>query len=461
MLSALVPGVGQIYAGARRRGSVMLGVDALLLIAVIVYALRGELEIAKDWVRPGALALMMFANLALLSFRLVASRDAYYLAGGTPRPRTGTGVAAGFGVAFALLAPHAVFGYYDAVQYNLITTVFQDEDVAGPTSATTTTTTPPTASEGTVSMPSTTIAAPRPPAIWDGLDRLNILLLGGDAGVGRTGIRTDTMIVASINPVSGDIAMFSLPRNFVRVPLPPGHGIWDCNCFPKLLNELYIEGAQRPEAFPGPGTPEVNAIKGGIGELLGIPIHYYMLVTLDSFVGIVDALGGVEMEVQFRIVDEIYPHEDGVTIESVVIEPGVQKLDGHFALAYARIRRHADDYARMNRQRCVLEALVKQSNPAEMVRAYPRIASVLEDTLLTDIPISRLDDFIDLLPKLDTERIATIRFIPPTYVAGLDERGKDIPDVALIRQDVQVAINNPVAEAVADLGLEALDEACS
>ncbi len=437
----------------------MIAIDGVLVAALLVYVLRGELEIAKDWVRPGALAVMMLANLGLFSYRLIAARDAYYRAGGTPRSRSSSSLAAGLGIGLALLAPHAVFGYYDAVQYNLITTVFQDEDVAA--SNPPSTTPGATVLGGTITVPATTTAGPPPRAIWDGLDRLNLLLLGGDAGAGRTGIRTDTMIVVSIDPAGGDIAMFSLPRNFVRVPLPPGHGIWDCNCFPKLLNDLYIEGAQRPDAFPGPGAPEVNAVKGGIGELLGIPIHYYVLVTLDSFVGIVDALGGVEMDVPFRIVDEIYPHEDGVTIESVVIEPGPQKLDGHFALAYARIRRHADDYARMNRQRCVLEALVKQSNPAEMVRAYPRIASVLEATLLTDIPISRLPDFIDLLPKVDTERITTIRFIPPTYVAGQDERGKDIPDVELIRHDVQVALNNPTAVAASELGLEALDETCS
>ncbi len=437
----------------------MIAIDGILVVALLVYVLRGELEIAKDWVRPGALAVMMLANLGVFSYRLIASRDAYYLAGGIPRQRASTQLTAGLGVLLALIIPHVVFGYYDAVQYNLITTVFQDEDVAA--SDPPSTTSGATVLGGTITVPATTTAGPPPRAIWDGLDRLNLLLLGGDAGAGRTGIRTDTMIVVSIDPASGDIAMFSVPRNFVRVPLPPGHGIWDCNCFPKLLNDLYIEGAQRPDAFPGPGAPEVNAVKGGIGELLGIPIHYYVLVTLDSFVGIVDALGGVEMDVPFRIVDEIYPHEDGITIESVVIEPGLQKLDGHFALAYARIRRHADDYARMNRQRCVLEALVKQSNPAEMVRAYPRIASVLEATLLTDIPISRLPDFIDLLPKVDTERITTIRFIPPTYVAGQDERGKDIPDVELIRRDVQVALTNPAAVAVSELGLEALDETCS
>ena len=446
----------------------MIAVDTVLLICLAAYLLRGELELAKDWVRPGALGVMMVVNLALFSFRLIAAKDAFQLAGGSWRPRALAHVAAGFGITLLLLAPHAVFGYYDAVQYNLLTSVFSEEDVAAPSSTTVApvtappTTSPPNAAGTTASETTivTTTTMPLEPAIWDGLDRLNILLLGGDAGIGRTGIRTDTMIVVSIDPLTGNTAMFSVPRNFVQVPLPPGHGVWECNCFPRLLNELYIEGIQRPEAFPGPGAPEVNAIKGGLGELLGIPIHYYALVTLDSFIGIVDALGGVTIDVPFRIVDETYPHEDGVSTEYVVIEPGRQEMDGHLALAYARIRRHADDYARMGRQRCVLEALLEQSSPAEMVVAYPRIAAVLEDTLQTDIPISRLDDFIDLLPNLASERIITVRFIPPTYVAGHDARGKDIPDVELIHNHVRIALEEPPPVAAAELGVEALEEAC-
>lgn len=463
-MSAVFPGAGQLYVGARRRGWWMLAIDGSLIAILLLYLLRGELAVAKDWVRPGALAVMMMINLALFGFRVVASRDAYLLARGRAEPHQGLAFLGGLGIAVVLLTPHAVFGYYSAVQYELITTVFEAEDVAAPTVPAPVDPSPTASPPGASSAPSTTVVgttAASEPAIWDGLDRLNVLLLGGDAGVGRTGIRTDTMIVVSVDPETGNTAMFGIPRNFVQVPLPPGHGVWDCNCYPRLLNDLYIEGTQRPEAFPGPGEPGVNAIKGGISQLLGIPIHYYALVTLDAFVGIVDALGGVEIDVQFRIVDEIYPHEDGITIESIVIEPGVQTLDGHLALAYARIRRHADDYARMNRQRCVLEALVEQSNPAELVIAYPRIASVLEDTLQTDIPISRLPDFIDLLPKIGTDRITTLRFIPPTYVAGLDARGRDIPAVKRIRRDVQVAITLSPEEAIATLGVETLEETCA
>jgi LCP family protein required for cell wall assembly len=307
----------------------------------------------------------------------------------------------------------------------------------------------------------TTTTQPAAPALWDGLDRLNILLLGGDAGAGRTGIRTDTMIVVSIDPATGDVAMFGIPRNWSRVPLPAGMGVWDCNCFPRLLNDLYIAGSEYPDAFPGPGTPGENAIKAGIGELLGIPIHYYALVTLDGFVGIVDALGGVDIDVPFRIVDETYPHEDGVTIEYVDILPGPQHLDGHLALAYVRARRHADDYARMGRQRCVLDAVLEQSDPAELLLAYPRIAGVLEETLQTDIPLSRIPDLIDLLPVVDLDSIVSVRFIPPTYLAEVTDEGRQLPNVDLIHHDVQLVLDSTPEEAIAALGIEPLGDACT
>lgn len=435
----------------------MIGAD-LALVGVTVVVASDALFVAKILVQPRLLVLLMILNLALLAYRVWAADDAYRSAkaAGAAGVRLAP-VGIGLIVGAILLIPHAALAYYDIVQYNLIATNFAAEDVAAPPA----TTLAPATGSGS---PSTTFAgvtrAPGP-AIWDGLERLNVLLLGSDAGRDRRAIRTDTMIVVSIDPVTGDAAMLGVPRNFARVPLPEGHGVWgDCQCFPRLLNDLYYAGTERPSAFPGPGTPEENAIKGGIGELLGIEIHYYALVTLDGFVGVIDALGGVDINVPVRIVDEEYPHEDGVTREFVDIQPGLQHLDGHFALAYARIRRHADDYARMNRQRCVLEAVLEQSNPVELLFAYPRIAGVLSDALQTDIPISRLPDFIDLLPKIDGERIVTLRFIPPTYLAGFDANGNNTPDVDRIRQDVQTVLSLSPADAVAALGISALEDAC-
>ena len=325
-----------------------------------------------------------------------------------------------------------------------------------------TTAAPPTTTGTTIpgETTTTTVFEVEPgPVLWDGLERLNILLLGADAGVGRESIRTDTMIVVSIEPENGDVALFSLPRNIVQVPLPTEMGVWGCDCFPRMLNDLFVAGVETPQAFPGPQDPSVNAVKGGFGETLGIPIHYYAMVTLEGFVGVIDAIGGVTIDVPFRIVDEIYPHEDGVTIESIDIQPGVQQLDGHLALAYARARRHADDYARMGRQRCLVNAILEEADPVGLALGYPELAGVLGDSMETDIPLSRIPDLIDLLPKIDQENMISIRFIPPDYITGSNTAG-NIPDVDLIREHVQMVINSTPEEARSILGLNTLDDSC-
>jgi LCP family protein required for cell wall assembly len=451
LLSAIIPGTGQLYGGDRRRAVPMLVVDAFLILFALLAAMN-ELEVAKAWVRPGAISFMMLANIALLAYRLWASYDAYHLVHDqTPSALAQAGlVVAGVVLAAILFVPHTAFGYFSLVQYDLITDLFVDTDVAAADST-------PNEVNGVAAVSNEPVERR---AIWDGLDRVNILLVGADSGVGRRNLRTDTMIVVSLDPETGDAAMFTLPRNLHSAPLPEGYGVWDCNCFPEILNEIYHAGIEHAEAFPGPGTPSENAMKGAISEVLGIPVHYYALVTLDGFVGIVDALGGVEIYVPDQIVDEEYPHEDGVTIENVVIEPGLQKMDGHESLAYARIRRHASDYARMNRQRCVLEAVLEQSNPAELLLAYPRIADVLKDALQTDIPLSRLPDFIDLLPLIDTEEIITLKIIPSNgYLDGFSEDGQNIYNIELIHQHVELVLESPEI-AIAQLDLEDLDNTC-
>src|SRR5690606_29290057 len=160
----------------------------------------------------------------------------------------------------------------------------------------------------------------------------------------------------------------------------------------------------------------------------------YAMVSLDGFIGIVDALGGVDIDVPARIVDEEYPHEDGVTIEHVVIEAGRQHLNGHYALAYARIRRHSDDFARMNRQRCVLGAVLEQTNPLELVARYGSIAGVLRENLFTDIPRDRLRDFIDILPNMSTEKIGAMH-VNRDYEVGPGEQRGTVYDMDRILAD--------------------------
>ncbi len=464
--SAIIPGVGQFIAGDRRKGSVLLAVDAILMILLFVF-FGDEIAFAKLWLQPSSLALMMIGNIALLGYRIWAADDAYRTAraklpAGT-RPSGTTMVLAGFGLALLLLVPHAVFGYYDVIQYDLITTVF------GSSSSTTTSppvTSPPVTTETGETVPTTATSSTTVPTSsgFLGDERMNILLIGGDFGVGRTGIRTDTMITVSIDPTTGETAMFSVPRNWTQVPLPEGMGIWDCGytCYPELINELWVAGENYPEAFPGPGTPSENAVKGVISEFLGIPIHYYAMVNLVGFVDIVDALGGVTIDIPSRVVDEEYPNEDGVTTERIVIEPGLQTLDGHLALAYARTRNQDSDYFRMNRQRCVIEAMVEQADPIDLLRNFQTLANVIKDTMITDIPIDALPELLELKPLIDLENIVSVRFIPPDYHLKFRDDGEPgrVPNIELVHEHVDLVISDP-QRAITELGLERLEDACS
>lgn len=463
-----MPGLGQIYVGRREIGRRLLILNSVAFGLAVATLLVFRLEVVKLWVSPSAIAVLMSANLALLFYRWIAASDAYHSVSDT---RTTRWMSRGalMVVAFVLVVPHLIFGYVAVTQYSLIKSVF-GENVAisadpGPPSPNVepdpllaTAIGGDDDSTATAAAPTVSSTTEPTSALWDGLERLNIVLLGADSGEGRRGLRTDTTIVVSIDPENGDASMFSVPRDLSNIPLPVEMGIWGCDCFPDLITHLYDAGINHPEAFPGPQAPPINGLKAGLGELFGLEIHYYALVTLEGFVDIVDALGGVTMEIPKTIYDETYPHENG-SVENITIKEGTRHLDGHEALAYGRIRRHSDDFSRMHRQRCVLEAVASQTSPTELLLRFGSIAGALKRSLDTDIPEELLPDFIDLLPKVSTDRISTLRITRSEYKSG-GAPGRTYYDTDRIRADAQALLANPQS-ARDELGLEDLDDTCT
>ena len=442
-----------------------MAINAVILVIVFLF-FRDKVTVLSHWVSPNSLAIMMVGNIVLLGYRVWAADDAYRIVKGRGPRTANRNTAAALGSAAALAAvllfPHVVFGYYDVVQYDLLTSVFTSESPSDSTSSAEAPTvggTEESAAAGGES-PTTTVTANQA-TIWDGLERLNILLIGGDFGTGRTGVRTDTMITVSIDPATGETAMFSVPRNWTQAPLPEGMGVWDCDCYPELINELWVAGETYPDAFPGPGTPSENAVKGVISEFLGIPIHYYAMVNLDGFVDIVDALGGVEIYVPSTVIDEEYPNEDGTSTERIEIPAGTQKLDGHLALAYSRTRNQDSDYFRMNRQRCVIEAMMEQADPTSLMLNFGKLADVVKDTVTTDIPIDALPGLVQLLPDVDLEEVVSVRFIPPDYHLKYRDDGQPgrVANTELVHEHVDLVIADP-QRAITELGLERLDDVC-
>ncbi len=470
--SAIAPGVGQLLTGERRKGSILLATSLAVTAWALWLVQFRPLTVATWGVQPAALRWLLVANGIGLAFRVYASVDAYFGAGGSVTGSSLLGVGGALAlIGVVLLAyPHAWAGRRVVAEYDLITTIFK------PAPTTTTTTEPPTtvaaSSTTTVPGPGTSQAPERPvlqppPSttttipnrLWDGTERLNVLLLGGDAGPGRRGVRTDTVILASLDPETGYAALFSVPRNMARVPLPAGLDIWSCDCFPDIINALWKYGSEHPDSFPGIGPPGAEALKVAIGELTGLPIHHYALVNLQGFVQLIDAIGGVTITVPERVYDAAYPHEDGTT-EVIDIRPGEYLMDGHTALAYARSRRTSDDYSRIGRQRCVLQAVAAQADPVTVIRAFPDIANAIKNNVSTDIPLERLPDLIALLPLLQADELVSVRFVPPRYTGPRTPAGYNTPDLDVIRTHVEAVVTLPPLEAIELLGLDDLAEEC-
>ncbi|MCL3817978.1 LCP family protein [Aeromicrobium wangtongii] len=247
--------------------------------------------------------------------------------------------------------------------------------------------------------------------------RYNILLVGSDAREDRAGIRPDSLTVLSVDANTGKSVMVSLPRNLQNVPFPkssPMHALYPYgfNCGAEcLLNAVHATAQNRTDLYPSSKDPGLDATIDAIRGATGLKINYYVMVNLNGFKGLVDAVGGVEMDVKSRIA--MFGHDDAY--KNIYIEPGRQKLNGQKALWYARSRVQSDDYARMGRQKCLMAAMVDQLSPATVLKNATQIASSGKELLSTSIPQQELGQFADLALKARGKQIRTVSIVPPEF----------------------------------------------
>lgn len=267
--------------------------------------------------------------------------------------------------------------------------------------------------------------------------RYNVLLLGGDAGADRVGLRPDSMTVASIDQETGRTVLFSLPRNLANVPFPPGsvmhrhfpNGFTGSGCEDEcLLNAVNTWAADHAALFPGVDDPGVLATSQAIEQVTGLRINYYVLVDLRGFQQLVDALGGVVVNVRQEV-----PIGGGTGDITGYIKPGRQKLNGYQTLWYARSREWSSDYSRMARQKCVLNAMLHQLDPETVLTKFSAIASAGKEILSSSIPPSEIHTFVGLALKARNLPVTTVSFVPPKI-------NTSDPDFTLIRQMVTTAI---------------------
>ncbi|MFG1708249.1 LCP family protein [Nonomuraea sp. M3C6] len=271
---------------------------------------------------------------------------------------------------------------------------------------------------------------------WNGANRVNFLLLGGDSAPGRPGVRTDSVTVASVDTKTGATTLFGLPRNLQRVQLPAGPAR---NRFPAgftgsgpdtpgLLNEIFQFGEDHPDLVPGvqKGKRGPALIKQTVSDILGIPVHYYALVDMRGFAQMIDAMGGVRVTIKQPIVYGRY--REGL------LPAGTRKLTGSEALWFGRSRTDSDDYARMGRQKCLLNAVAKQANPMTVLNSFEQLAAATKRTISTDIPQEVLPAVVELAQKVKGAKMRSLSFVPP-LINTAD------PDWHLIRRKVAEALD--------------------
>jgi LCP family protein required for cell wall assembly len=195
-----------------------------------------------------------------------------------------------------------------------------------------------------------------------------------------------------------------------------------------MLNGVFTWALDNRELFGKAKNPGVDATIMAVEGITGLKINYYAMVNLQGFRSMVQAVGGLTLNVRDRIPIGGIGHE-----VTGYIEPGVQKLDGFHALWFARSRVAADDYSRMARQKCVMNAMLQQLSPRTVVTKFEDIAVASEKLVTTDLPASELGKFGELAMKARSQPIRTVSFVPPAIVTS-------DPDVTKIQSMVRTAL---------------------
>jgi polyisoprenyl-teichoic acid--peptidoglycan teichoic acid transferase len=468
LLSMIVPGAGQAFAGAWRRGLVLFALFAFGAVPVVVVA-AFPFETAA-WLLEGRLLPAALAvNVFMLALRLFAALDASRMG---PHVESVPALMAAGAIGVLTAVPHVALGYVTVRSEVTLQRVFAAEEpsdvlpargVFVGTSDGTARDFGPSVLPRSAPLPSGRLFATRDVLVSADmpLERpwVTILLLGSDEGPGQPGDRTDTMILVGLERDTGRAVAFGIPRNLVGVRLG-GRAGEELRRFPDLLNALYrFANEERPDLFPGGRDPGATALKQTISRLLGLRVDYHAMVDLDGFRDLVDELGGVKIRVRERIADEVTRPAWGETKPRINVYPGrTYHFDGRTALAYVRSRKDTDDYNRMHRQRCFLTAVANQLDVVSVLRNFGDLASIVESSVRTDIPRDQLPDLIRLLGRLDPNRTLTVTF-GRRYIAR--RRAGDrfpIPNVSAMRTTAREAILQLRPDAGRDV--ETIRRAC-
>jgi polyisoprenyl-teichoic acid--peptidoglycan teichoic acid transferase len=406
-LAAIAPGAAHLRAGWRRTGLAILCVYTALLLALLWVGLTSNLNdlaglAGRLAASSGLTGVTVVASLVLGAAWFTLIVHSFVVMNPGTLPGTGQAIAGGVAgtLAVAVLLPFGLVGQYAAVSQSALNDVFSAPSTPRPANG----------GGGGEEDP------------WAGRNRVNILLLGGDADTHRVGVRTDSINVASVDVKSGNTVLLSLPRNLENVRFVPGSPM--ARRFPDgfrlpanpdgsredLLFAVWEYADSHPEIFGGRKNQGTKTLIDTVGYTLGLKIDWYALVNMWGFARLIDAIGGVMLTVPQDVVFGKY--NEGL------VKAGTRKLRGADAMWFARSRTNSDDYTRMGRQRCVLGALLTQSDPATVLSRFNQVALATKELLRTDIPRPMLEHLVPLAVKVKNAKVTSVQFVPPLINTG-------------------------------------------
>nr|WP_241897550.1 LCP family protein [Brevibacterium epidermidis] len=411
-LSTLLPGVGLLRTRFRPAGLVVFGLFVLTLLVGLVYLLvKGPVRAAATVVSSPSLLnfLAIAAVLVAVIWILVLVVSHLGLRRGHRYRPWQNKLAGVLVVSLALIIgiPLGVGSVFARVQSDTVASLFGDS----------------------------TGKAHSAEDLWADKPYINVFLMGRDNGDDREGTRPDTMLVASIDTKTGNAALISVPRNLAFPIFPEGSELekaWPDGFRPSgdpsedLINAVWQWGEQNPDQIGNPHGLEpgmwttMQAVEGS----LGLNLDYWASVDMAGFEDVVDAIGGVKIDVERPI-----PMGGGKSLSGVKnevygwVDPGPQTLKGKDALWYVRSREGSDNYDRMCRQQRMLKTTLEQVDPQEIATAYPKLANSATRNIATSIPQNEIPAFIELALMMQKGDVTTVQInndVTPTYDPDYD-----------------------------------------
>jgi len=414
-LSAVLPGLGQLVNGRRQLAALFLIPSLIvLLLALMLITIQSPARLAALVVSPTVLGALMALNVAVLAWRLTAVGQAFLDTG-----RTGSagrlGIVGVIAIAIVVAIPHLVIYRYGTVLGETFDRIFTSAVLGSVDDR-----------EG---------AKPLTPKAGE---RINVLLVGVDSRGKRQTDLTDTMMVASIDPVGHTVSLVSVPRDLIDTPLGDG------NVYGPKLNGLLAYADNHATEFPKGG---LRTLEDAIGALLQIPIHYYAQLDFRGFIKVIDAVGGVDIVAPRDFEDPKYDGYGTGGVKGFSITAGPHHLDGATALAYARSRKGLgeSDFTRQARQQQILVALRSEvTRGGSLLFQLPDLLDAIGQTIRTDVPVERLPDLAAILDEVGKKDVTSVVIRAPLVKSKSTQYGdSQAPNLAKIRAMAAALFSDP------------------